>query len=44
MKLKGLNTSVANRDVVERPLVDKLCNTNTHNMVEGCFVRFYFIF
>lgn len=21
--------------VVECPLVDKLCNTNTHNMVEG---------
>uniref|UniRef100_A0A8C9WT87 Erythrocyte membrane protein band 4.1 like 2 n=1 Tax=Sander lucioperca TaxID=283035 RepID=A0A8C9WT87_SANLU len=38
---KNTNTSVANRDVVECPLVDKLCNANTHNMVEGCFVLMY---
>ena len=32
---------VANRDVVERPLGDKLCNGNTQNLVERCFVRFF---
>lgn len=28
--------------VAGRPLVDKLCNMNTHSMVEGCFSHFYF--
>jgi len=36
------STSVANRDGVECPLVDKLYNSNTHDMVQACFVRFYF--
>lgn len=35
----ALHTSVAYRVVVKCPLVDKLYNGNTHEMVEGCFVR-----
>lgn len=30
-------TLVVNGDATERPLVNKLCDVNTHNMIEGCF-------
>lgn len=30
-------TLVVNGDATERPLVNKLCDINTHNMIEGCF-------
>lgn len=31
-------TCVPNMEVAECPLVHKVCNIYTHNMVEGCFV------
>lgn len=30
-------TLVVNGDATERPLVNKLCDVNTHNIIEGCF-------
>ena len=35
-KLKVLALSPLNRDFRLITMVDKLCNANTHNMVEGC--------
>lgn len=32
-----LETGLARREAAERPLADKLCNANIHNVVEGCF-------
>ena len=36
-----LNTRFANRDLVDCLMVDKLCNANIHNMVDGCFIRLF---
>lgn len=35
---------VPNGGATECPLVDKLCNIKTHNMVEGCFYCLIFTF
>lgn len=32
-----VQTRVDEREVADCPLVDNLCNINTHDMVEGCF-------
>lgn len=37
-----LNTCIANREVAEYAVVDKLCNVNTCNIVEGCFSSGFF--
>lgn len=34
----------ANREAVECPLVNKICNINRNNMVEGCFSCRFFPF
>ena len=39
-----INQVAQTRPVVERPLMDKLCNANSHYMVEECFVHFHCIF
>lgn len=40
----SFQTFVANRVVIEHPLVEKLGNINICNIVEGCFSRVLFSF
>lgn len=35
---------VANREVVDCPLVGKQCNIKTHNTIKGCFYLFLLYF
>lgn len=38
------NRCFPNREVAECPLLDKVCNINTFNMVEGCFACLSLLF